>query len=77
MAMLRHFLCNIPSNPYLSTVHTQVFSLTWEKKHKIVIFCSVPSQTQDYHMHEPPTQTQYMRVLPGLSAPGLIGVCFM
>lgn len=77
MAMLRCFLCNIPSNPYLSTVHTQVFSLTWEKKYKMVIFCSVPSQTQDNHMHKPPAQTQNMRLLPGLSAPGLMGVYFM
>lgn len=68
MDILSGFLCNIQSNPYLSTIHTQVCSSAWENKYNMVIFCSVPSQTQDNHMHKPPAGTQNMRVQPHISA---------
>lgn len=62
----------------LLTVHTQDYGLTWENKHHVmVILCSLPSYTQDNHMHRPPPETQNMGVLPGLSAPGLIAAHFI
>lgn len=72
------FLYSIQSDPELSTAHTQYYSLTGENKHLVmVILCPFPSYIQENYMHKPPVETLNMRVLTGLSAPGLLAAHFI